>query len=80
MSMDVQHRLKDVNSLVAVGGRYQTKLDELLYLNGSRCFTRQVLYRKLVEFFGEDIYVTHQQGCKTVIFYECSSMKNSNAV
>ncbi|XP_014614399.1 PREDICTED: uncharacterized protein LOC106792478 isoform X2 [Polistes canadensis] len=122
ISIDVQHRLKYVNSLVAVGARYHNKcyvlflliptdtsdrpsrakeinsdfqliaeyikysqkgkftVDELLYLNGSRCFTRQVLYRKLVEFVGEDIYVTHQHGCKTVIFYECSSMKNSNSV
>ncbi|KAI4476269.1 hypothetical protein M0804_013723 [Polistes exclamans] len=113
--IDVQNRLKHVDSVVALGARYHKKCyktfskiaidtsdrpsrskeieadfqiianyikdspkgrftaNELLYLNGSRCFTRKVLYRKLMEFFGEDIYILSQQGRETTILYKSFS-------
>ncbi|XP_014614398.1 PREDICTED: uncharacterized protein LOC106792478 isoform X1 [Polistes canadensis] len=118
ISIDVQHRLKYVNSLVAVGARYHNKCyvlflliptdtsnrtsetknmdsdfqfiaehiknsqkgtftaNELLYLKGSRCFSQEFLYRKLKEYFREDIYILRRQGHVTLILYKCFSVSD----
>ncbi|KAI4474589.1 hypothetical protein M0804_014770 [Polistes exclamans] len=48
-------------------------LTELLYLKGSKCFSREVLYRKLIEYFRDDIHILQQQGRETLIIYKVFS-------